>query len=131
MQNKDQRRDESLANNKDAPVLTLMDTLSEKGFRYTFKVKEHGLVCIENAQRIPAQRVSLHGIYRYEGESNPDDSEIIYAVETDSGMRGVIIDAYGAYSDPAVAAFIASISDRRDESGSGAAPEEKIGLNTH
>jgi hypothetical protein len=37
--------------------------------------------------------------YRFEGESDPSDSAIIYLFEANDGLIGYSIDAYGAYSD--------------------------------
>ena len=36
--------------------------------------------------------------FRFEGESNPDDSSIIYIIEANDGLIGYTIDAYGMYS---------------------------------
>ena len=36
--------------------------------------------------------------YRFEGESNPDDSSIIYIIQANDGLIGYTIDAYGTYS---------------------------------
>ncbi len=36
--------------------------------------------------------------YRFEGASNPDDNSILYAIETSDGLKGLLVDAYGAYS---------------------------------
>jgi hypothetical protein len=37
--------------------------------------------------------------YRFEGESDPSDSSIIYVIEAKDGLVGYSIDAYGVYSD--------------------------------
>ena len=37
--------------------------------------------------------------YRFEGDSNPDDSAILYVIEAKDGMRGYSLDAYGAYTN--------------------------------
>ena len=37
--------------------------------------------------------------YRFEGESDPADSSIIYLIEANDGLIGYTMDAYGAYSD--------------------------------
>lgn len=37
--------------------------------------------------------------YRFEGESDPSDSSIIYVLEANDGMIGYSMDAYGVYSD--------------------------------
>jgi len=40
---------------------------------------------------------------------------IVYAIETDNGTRGTLVDAFGAYADPAVSAFLdrVAVSRRR------------------
>ena len=36
--------------------------------------------------------------FRFEGESNPSDSAILYVIEAKDGIIGYSIDAYGVYS---------------------------------
>ena len=37
--------------------------------------------------------------YRFEGMTNPSDSSVLYAIESKSGEKGIIVDSYGAKSD--------------------------------
>ena len=37
--------------------------------------------------------------YRFEGESDPSDSAILYLIEANDGLVGYSLDAYGAYSN--------------------------------
>ena len=37
--------------------------------------------------------------YRFEGESDPSDSSIIYLIQANDGLVGYSMDAYGVYSD--------------------------------
>lgn len=37
--------------------------------------------------------------YRFEGDSNPSDSSILYLIEANDGMKGYSLDAYGLYSN--------------------------------
>jgi hypothetical protein len=37
--------------------------------------------------------------YRFEGESNPSDMEILYLIEAKDGLIGYSLDAYGMYSN--------------------------------
>lgn len=37
--------------------------------------------------------------YRFEGDSNPSDSSILYLIEANDGLTGYSIDAYGVYSN--------------------------------
>ena len=36
--------------------------------------------------------------YRFEGQTNPDDSTILYAIKTNTGEKGLLVDAYGVYA---------------------------------
>jgi hypothetical protein len=56
----------------------------------------------------------FRSIYRYEGDSNPDDSAIVYAITSKSGSRGMLLDSYGAYADPKVTALISEIPVREE-----------------
>lgn len=51
---------------------------------------------------------------RYEGDSNPSDSAIIYAITAKNGNKGVLIDSYGAYADPKLAKIIGDIPVREE-----------------
>lgn len=37
--------------------------------------------------------------HRFEGMSDPDDSSVVYALEASNGLKGVLVDAYGAYAN--------------------------------
>jgi hypothetical protein len=37
--------------------------------------------------------------YRFEGDSDPSDSSILYVIEANDGLIGYSLDAYGAYSN--------------------------------
>lgn len=43
--------------------------------------------------------------YRFEGESDPSDSSILYLLEANDGKIGYSIDAYGVYSNHEDAAY--------------------------
>jgi hypothetical protein len=49
---------------------------------------------------------------------------ILYGIEAEGGVRGTLVDAFGAYSDPAVSAFLAEVpirGTRRFNGGTGRA----------
>jgi hypothetical protein len=43
--------------------------------------------------------LSILKTYRFEGESNPGDSSILYLIKANDGLIGYSLDAYGVYSN--------------------------------
>ena len=65
------------------------------------------------AARFALARSPSRNTHRFEGVSDPDDMSILYAIETRSGVRGTLADAFGAYADPRVGAFLRDVAVRR------------------
>jgi hypothetical protein len=38
-------------------------------------------------------------VHRFEGMTSPDDSSVLYAISSTGGLKGVLVDAYGAYTE--------------------------------
>jgi len=78
----------------------VVDELSRRGYTEHFKAVEGGLQALGTGQRFEPKDLVIRGYYRFEGVSDPDDMAIAYAIESRSGVRGILIDAFGVYSDP-------------------------------
>lgn len=96
------------------PMTTLaqcMNKLQEEGYRENFLVSEKGLHTSGSEKTYTPQEVKIANFYRFEGESDPSDSAILYALETRDGKKGMLSDAYGPYSDSKVSDFISQIEE--------------------
>ncbi len=72
--------------------------LKKSGFTEDLNLCEEG---IENKKlkRIHCSKdFNVVKYYRFEGMSNPADNMVPYVIETSDGDKGLLIDAYGAYS---------------------------------
>lgn len=81
------------------------DTLSEaiqglrrEGYTEDFNLKPHCLMCPSSKLELHPEEFHVDAFYRFEGMSNPDDNSILYAISGE-GIKGILVDAYGAYSD--------------------------------
>jgi hypothetical protein len=83
----------------------------EGGFTENFIVKENLLFAPEANKYYSAMEVRIANFYRFEGTSDPGDNSILYAIETTDGVKGILLDAYGAYSDEMTTAFIKEVED--------------------
>ncbi|RPE12141.1 hypothetical protein EGT74_00860 [Chitinophaga lutea] len=80
----------------------VMTVLKERGYDTEFRLLEDGRVQNagdEDAPKFEANALKIIRTYRFEGDSNPSDSAVLYLLEHTSGQIGYIINAYGAYSD--------------------------------
>ena len=88
----------------------VMQKLTGRGFTEQFKAVPEGLRAVRSGHIFGPGEVTIVENYRFEGESDPDDMSIVYAIETRSGVRGTLIDAFGVYADPQVGAFLRNVT---------------------
>jgi hypothetical protein len=86
-----------------------MEKLTNNGFTANFSVAEEKLQHVESGHAYEAEQVEIVDFYRFEGVSDPEDNSILYAILTSDGRKGMLVDAYGAYSDPEVDQFIKKV----------------------
>jgi|SRR5450432_3260332 len=74
---------------------------------------------IGNGKFYQPDELKIIRTYRFEGESDPSDSSILYLIEANDGTMGYSVDAYGAFSnhdDVGYDDFITKITvEERDE----------------
>jgi hypothetical protein len=95
-------------------VLEITDRLREKQYTDDLEIKE-GKIYARNADKSFApDELIIEKVYRYEGDSNPDDNAIVYAITANDGLKGVLVDSYGAYADVDLAKIIGDIPVREE-----------------
>jgi hypothetical protein len=104
---------DTMANNLGLPTLAAtMDELTRRGFTEHFITGNGMLRAANSGKLVRADEVMVVEYHRYEGVSDPDDMAILYALETLSGLRGTLADAFGVYADPEVGAFMRAVALR-------------------
>jgi hypothetical protein len=86
-----------------------LDILRRRGFSSDFVAWPEGLRLLESGRTLSPDEVVIREYYRFEGESDPDDMAIVYAIEGADGSRGVLVDAFGVYANPAVGAALRNV----------------------
>lgn len=87
--------------------------LSKDGYNQDFTVTDgrlHTMDTSTNKSYTP-EEVTIVDFYRFEGESNPDDTSILYAIEANDGVKGTISTAYGVYADTDTDDFLKKVED--------------------
>ena len=54
-------------------------------------------------------QIEIINFFRFEGESDPDDNAILYVIETNDGVKGILIDAYGVYNSSKISQFLRNV----------------------
>lgn len=113
MNEDDDRPDKGEGSDHDS-MKTLSSTtrkLSQNGYATQFKALKNGLESLETHDVFAPEEVKIVNFYRFEGESDPSDNAILYVVETNSGEKGTLTDAYGVYTDPKVSEFVKQVEE--------------------
>ena len=83
--------------------VTLSETLNrlrKEGYVEDFNLQQNCLECRERDFKVFTDEFKIDKYYRFEGESNPSDQSILYAISSDKhGIKGVLVNAYGIYSE--------------------------------
>ena len=86
------------------PYVTLTGLLNElrkEGYVEDFNLKQNCVECVNARTDVFPQGFKVDRIFRFEGDSNPSDSSIVYAISSESNQsKGVLVNGYGIYSDP-------------------------------
>ena len=83
--------------NYDSLVDALAD-LRERGYEADFATDTVCLYCGELDIRLNPEEFHVDEVYRFEDDSNPADSSVLYAISSSTGVKGTLVDGYGAYA---------------------------------
>src|SRR6056297_703063 len=72
--------------------------LKKEGFTEDFNLCDAGVENKSKKKIHKAVDLNVIKFYRFEGQTSPDDSTILYVIETSTGEKGLLVDAYGAYA---------------------------------
>jgi hypothetical protein len=80
---------------------TLTEAIRElklNGYVHDFNLHPEWIECPPLKLKMGPKDFHVDEVHRFEGATNPDDSAVLYAVNSWAGVKGLIVDAYGAYS---------------------------------
>jgi hypothetical protein len=95
-----------------ATMACAVDDLTRRGFTEDLRAVD-GILRAATGEILQPRDLTIREIYRFEGVSDPDDMEVLYAIESAGGVRGTLADAFGVYADPATAVALRDVPIRR------------------
>ena len=96
--------------------MIVYDTVSEavnglkaRGFDLDFNISENCLVC--DGGRYDITDFEIVETHRFEGDTDPSDEAVVYAIRSINGLRGVLVNGYGISADTISAEMAKKLSN--------------------
>ncbi len=79
-------------------LVEAIQALKAEGYTKDFNLKENCIECKALDLQLHPEQFEVTQVHRFEGMTNPADSSVLYAIESTEGVKGLLVDAYGAYA---------------------------------
>ena len=74
--------------------------LRSAGYTEDFNLKEDSLECRDGDYKLLHDQFNVDEVFRFEGDSDPADEAILYAISSDHyPLKGILVNGYGIYTD--------------------------------
>ncbi|HNQ26829.1 MAG TPA: hypothetical protein PKL92_02810 [Aquaticitalea sp.] len=92
-----------------ATVIEALDKLRKKGYTVDFNLQDVAIASHPENYKITE-------IYRYEGDTDPDEESFVFGIEANTGEKGVFVMGAAAASEGNVAKFLHDIDFKNGDS---------------
>lgn len=93
-------------------VTEAINDLKSRGYTVDFNLGFNGLDSGNNSITARSDKFEITEVYRFEGETDPDDEAVVYAIESHDGSKGILVNGYGVSADPRNDEMIKKLSIR-------------------
>src|ERR1700744_3098530 len=81
-------------------VTEAITALRKQGYTEDFNLMENCLECSAGSKKILHDEFKIDKFFRFEGNTDPDDESILYAISSDKHhMKGILVNGYGTSSE--------------------------------
>lgn len=87
--------------------------LKKHGYTIDFSIltDEECLICHITETTLSPDDFEIDDFYRFEGDSDPGDQMIVYAISAKKNeLKGIVVNAYGIYADNATSAIVKKLN---------------------
>lgn len=96
-------------------MLEAIEGLKKRGFTANFEFLDQTFRDVDNGRTFKASELTIVEHYRFEGASDPDDMSVVYAIESDEGLKGIVADAFGLYANPDLGGFLENVKIQEEK----------------
>ena len=102
-----------MVNNDEVPhmksLALCLNRMVLDGYTDDFKIVDSGLKSLKSERVYNPEEIHVKNFFRFEGQSDPNDNTILYVIETNDGLKGTLVDAYGPYADVKLSEFMQQV----------------------
>jgi hypothetical protein len=80
--------------------------LKARGFTAEFRLENGKLKDLDSGRTYAEDEVLIVEFHRFEGQTNPSDMSIVFALEADPACKGMVVSSYGPYADQDLVEFL-------------------------
>lgn len=92
-------------------VTDALKDLKARGFSVDFNIAFDKIICSKNETSLNPHEFEIVEVYRFEGDTNPDDEDVVYAIESKDGkIKGSMTSAFGMYAESISTEMIKKLS---------------------
>ncbi|MDR3713652.1 MAG: phosphoribosylpyrophosphate synthetase [Puia sp.] len=73
--------------------------LKQRGYTIDFNLDADCLRCPKTPLALKPDEFEITEVYRFEGDSDPADEGVVFAIESHHGDKGVLVNGFGVSSD--------------------------------
>lgn len=95
-------------------VSEAVNDLVKRGYTTDFNIHENGecLICNKGETSLSPEDFEIDETHRFEGQTDPGDEMIVFAISSkNSDIKGIVVNAYGIYSDSSAAKVVKHLSE--------------------
>jgi hypothetical protein len=91
-------------------ITEAISDLKQRGYTTDFNLSFDRIVCPQSPVTLLPADFEIAETYRFEGETDPADEAILYAIASRQGLKGTLVNAYGIYADQTSAEMVQKLS---------------------
>lgn len=99
---------------------TLSETINglvRIGYIHDFNLQEDCIICHQTKDALSPNDFQIDKVYRFEGDSNPDDQSILYAIASPKySLKGILVNGYGISADDSTSKLIELLDTNKTKS---------------
>ena len=80
-------------------LIDALNDLKARGYTQYFEMEQSTIYCGLLNLRLTPEEFTVDEVYRFENDSTPDDSSVLYVISGSNGVKGTLVDAYGVYAE--------------------------------